>query len=127
MIQTLFRLLVVGMALVGMAAKSHADPCSQVPAGTPCEIEQGEPAAYSGTCMTNSTAEDLTKKVLSIPALEARIAYEERERAADNLKNQNIIYALKKEVDNAPLPFYETPWFWLGLAAAGVTGYVLAK
>lgn len=125
MIQTLFRLLVVVMALAGMAAKSHADPCSSVPLGTPCDIQQGEPAVYSGVLMTETTAKDLAQKVLDVKTLEAQLLYSERERAADNTKNQEIVYNLKLKLEDAPLPFYQSPWFWLGTIAAFGGGVVL--
>lgn len=123
---TLFRLLVVTFVLFGMVTRSWSNPCSSVLRDTlPCQLEVGQQSPYTGVLMTDSTARDLVEKLFLVKSLEIQLQAEEQERAADNAMNKSIIHQLKVKIEDAPLPFYESPWFWLGVAGAFGGGLAL--
>lgn len=123
---TLFRLLVVASVLFGMVTRSWGNPCSSVLRDMlPCQLEVGQASPYTGVLMTDSTARNLLEQLFLVKTLEIQLAAEEQERAADNAMNKSIIHQLKVKIEDAPLPFYESPWFWLGVAGAFGGGLAL--
>lgn len=125
-VSTLFRLLVVMSVCFGLTVRSWGAPCSIVRTDKmPCEIATGDGAPYDGVLMTDSTARDLIDKVFLVKKLEIQLRAEEQERAADNASHQEVIYKLRVKLEDAPLPFYESPWFWLGIAGAFGGGLAL--
>lgn len=122
-----FRILIsclVVLALLGKMARS--EPCSVLRLDNlPCDIQQGQEASYSGTLMTNSTAFDLASNVIKIKQLKLDIGLEKQLHDIDNQVNDKKIYQLKLTIADAPLPFYNSPWFWLGVAGAFGGGLAL--
>lgn len=122
-----FRILIACLVLISVLSRlAQAEPCSVLRLDNlPCDIQQGQEASYSGTLMTNSTAFDLVSKVFKIKQLDLDIAYERQVHDIDNKINEKLIYQLKVNLADAPLPFFESPWFWLGVAGAFGGGLAL--
>lgn len=122
----IFRALVTLMALFALAMKAHPAPCSiLMTSDVPCSLQQGQESPYSGTLMTDTTAWDLTSRIYKVKELELDIGLEKRLHAIDNEVNEKIIYNLKVELEDVPLAFYESPWFWIGMSAAFAGGLYL--
>lgn len=123
---TFFRLLIVTTVLFAMSLRSWAAPCSILRTDhMPCELATGAESPYDGVLMTDSTARDLLDKLFLVQRLEIQLHAEEREHAADNTSHQGVIFKLRTKLEDAPLPFYESPWFWLGVAGAFGGGLAL--
>lgn len=93
----------------------------------PCDIRTGEPAPYDGTLMTESTARSLNDKVFDVESLNLRLELIAKLRAVDAKTNADLTAKLKEKIEDAPHPFYESPWFWVGAIGAFAGGVYLGS
>lgn len=91
----------------------------------PCEILYGYPAPYSGTLMTEGTVRALVDKAFEVDRLNVRLDTLEKLRLADKKSSDELVTKLKVQIEDAPGPFYESPWFWLGAIGAFAGGVAL--
>lgn len=117
------RVVIVCLVLLGFATKTWAAPC--VPGGREaCTLVQGAPAPYAGVLMTETMASDLADMPYRLRKMQADLELEQALRNADNRYHRTVITRLEVALEEAPDPWYKSPWFWLGVIAAGVGGYV---
>lgn len=126
----LLPILCAGLIVLG--GSGRAETCTSLLLDeVPCELSFGDPAPYSGTLMSRSTARSLADKVFELEDLridlEALRLASRVERERDAIK----IVELKIALENAPRPLLEQPAFWIvsGLALIGgfVAGAVLVN
>lgn len=111
-----------------LSGNAFADRCSILRTDeTPCDIRVGEPAPYTGTLMTESTARSLADKVFDVQSLELRLELLTKLRAIDAKTNADLVTKLKEKIEDAPHPFYESPWFWIGTIGAFAGGVWLGS
>jgi len=114
--------LLSGLALsMCLSSSALAGPCSILMASdVPCEIEWGEPAPYSGTLMTTSTARSLADKVYELEDLQIDFnALKLASQVSEDTYEKRIL-DLKVRLENAPRPLLEQPLFWIvSIAALG--------
>lgn len=123
--------LVALLMVIVMATRAIAEPCNAIMVDElPCEIVVGDPAPYSGTLMTKSTAYSLQDKVFEVKKL--RIALDALQLSKDTMAEtyEIRIVDLKVQLEDAPRPLLEQPVFWIvagvALIAGFATGWTLA-
>lgn len=117
----IFRILVTLLVLLALVAQTGATPCGPNSTAA-CEINKDTPAPYSGTLMKEHEVWGLIDKVLDAEAETARAQAETNIARADATVYRDLYFKAKAAIGPA---FYETPWFWLGILAAGGAGVAL--
>ena len=120
------RLLAALLCVSVLSSTAFADPCSMLMASdVPCEINWGEPAPYSGTLMTDSTARSLADKVFDLEDLQIDYdALKEASRVQADTYEKRIL-DLKVRLEKAPRPLLQQPLFWIVSISALAGGFVL--
>lgn len=124
--------ILVLLLTLGMTGRAWAEPCNVLLLDElPCELNWGEPAPYSGTLMSKSTARDLTGKVYEVMTLQIDLESLRLESEQRYVTYEDRILDLKVQLEDSPRPLLEQPAFWIvsGLALVGglVGGWVLAS
>lgn len=119
--------LLSGLALaMCLSSSSYAGPCSMLMVeDLPCEIQWGEPAPYSGTLMTSSTARGLADKVYELEDLKIDFNALQLASQVSEKTYEKRILDLKVRLENAPRPLLEQPLFWIISITALGGGIVL--
>lgn len=119
----LARVVIVCLVLLGIATKTWAAPCVPGSSGA-CTLAAGAPAPYAGILMSETMADDLAEMPYRLRRLQADLELEQALRNADNRYSRTVITRLETALEDTPDPWYKSPWFWLGIIAAGVGGVV---
>lgn len=123
----LLRYIVTLLILLALMGHARSEPCTILRQDSaPCQIMQGQVAPYEGTLMTDDAANRLVSVVYQRDRLEIELEHQKALRLVDNKYNEELVFKLKKSLEGTDnLEFYESPWFWIAVIAAGVGGGVL--
>lgn len=107
-----------------LASRAMAAPCNVLMLNElPCEIQGGDPAPFSGTLMTKSTARGYADKVFAYKLL---VIDHEALKLSSQTKYEtyeNVIIDLKVQLEDAPRPLLEQPAFWVVSGIALIGGF----
>ena len=115
--------LVVLLSIL-IASRALAEPCNVLLMNeSPCEIQWGESAPFSGTLMTKSTARGLADKVFEYKRLTVDFESLKLTSAAKIETLENVVVDLKVQLEDAPRPLFEQPFFWVFVGVALIGGF----
>lgn len=119
-----FRSLIVSLVVLALATNAWSrNPCTSLSIGTkPCDIQHGQVAPWSGVLMTESTARSLAGKEALSRELTLKLELAEKTRTLLEARYEKRLSELEVQLEQAPSPLIENPWFWLSVVGAGVGG-----
>lgn len=107
-----------------LASRVWAAPCNVLMLNElPCEIQGGDPAPFSGTLMTKSTARGYADKVFAYKRLVIDHEALKLESQAKSETYEKVIVDLKVQLEDAPRPLFEQPFFWVFVGTALIGGF----
>lgn len=75
--------------------------------------------------MTDSTARSLASKEAVAQGVQIRFDALEAAMESNRSHYEKRLAQLEKELDEAPRPLLENPWFWVSVVGAGVGAFYL--
>ena len=118
------RSLVALLLVLLVTGRSWAAPCNVLLLDElPCEIQGGDPAPFTGTLMSKSTARSLADKVYEIKKLKIDVAALKLASSEIASTYETRISDLKIQLEDAPRPLLEQPFFWIAVGGTLIGGF----